>query len=175
MELAPAGALVLSPQTVSGYTGTNLFPSPSSTGFRARPATGRQPGRPARECRAWEGSLGHLLGGRPTLGWGGSCGPHSTEALREIRPAVQSPAARSAAAGLCPGRLQRFPFSLWCQQGLVSVCPRSLRLSWLRPPGGPLTSSSLPVSGVTPGMPLSLSAVTFPIPQTETEEPPGWR
>lgn len=38
--LAPAGALALCPQTLSGYTGTSipLAPAPSSTGFRAGPS-----------------------------------------------------------------------------------------------------------------------------------------
>lgn len=41
--LAPAGELASSPQTLSGYTVTNVFPSLSSTGLRADSVTCRQP------------------------------------------------------------------------------------------------------------------------------------
>lgn len=41
--LAPAGGLASSPQTLSGYTVTNVFPSLSSTGLRADSVTCRQP------------------------------------------------------------------------------------------------------------------------------------
>lgn len=58
--LAAAGALASSPQTLSGYTVTNVFPSLSSTGLRAGSVTCRQPDTAGRRTTKSHRELGNM-------------------------------------------------------------------------------------------------------------------
>ena len=110
--LAPAGALALCPQTLTGYTGTSipLAPAPSSTGFRA----GLSPAN-KRAGQGWSLEAGRV--GNQGVREGDEGPPESItqsqagcwaevghigfillRRLREVKSVVQSPTARNLRA-----------------------------------------------------------------------------